>query len=247
VDLISGVVVGVEALLRWAHPKLGAIPPADFIPIAEECGVIVPLGAWVIEEALTAHAARRRADPSWREVVMWVNVAPSQLTPELPALVRRIAAARGMPARLLGVEVTEGSLMADLPAGRSVLEELHELGVQVALDDFGTGYSSLAQLKHLPVQVLKIDKSFIDGLGCPRPDTGIVVAVLALARAHGLRVVAEGVETVEQLRVLTALDCDSAQGFYFGLPGALDAVRTRYVVPDRDDRRLRSFRRTGTS
>lgn len=247
VDLVGGAVIGVEALLRWTHPELGAIPPAEFIPIAEECGVIVSLGAWVVEEALAAHAARWLVDPTWREVVMWVNVAPSQLTPALPTLVRRVVADLGIPATVLGVEVTEGSLMTDLPVGRLVLEELRELGVHIALDDFGTGYSSLAQLKHLPVEALKIDKTFIDGLGSPGPDTGIVVAVIGLARAHGLKVVAEGVETIEQLRVLTALDCDAAQGYYFGRPGALGAVRSRYVVPDRSDRRIRSLRRTGTS
>ncbi len=245
VDLASGDVVGVEALIRWTHPLLGNIPPADFIAVAEDSGLIVPLGAWVLAEAVTAHAARRAIDPTWCEVVLWVNLAPSQLDTALPSLVAQVLETARMPASRLGLEVTEGSLMADLPAGRSILEELRDLGVQLALDDFGTGYSSLGQLKHLPVQALKIDKSFIDGLGSQTSDQGIVVAVLALARAHGLKVVAEGVETAEQLERLIALDCDSAQGYYFARPGPLADVQAHYEIPPRTERRIDSPRRTG--
>jgi len=245
VDLRSGDVAGVEALLRWTHPTRGNIPPGDFIAVAEDCGLIVPLGRWVLSEAVTAHAARRLADPSWQDVVLWVNLAPTQLDSTLPAVVRDVLDHAGLPACLLGLEVTEGSLMADLPAGRSILQELQGQGIQLALDDFGTGYSSLGQLKHLPVQVLKIDKSFIDGLGSQSSDQGIVVAVLALARAHGLKVVAEGVETAEQLERLIALDCDSAQGYYFARPGPLADVLKHYEIPPRTDRRHDVPRRTG--
>lgn len=246
VDLLSGRVTGVEALLRWAHPTRGNVPPAEFIPVAEDCGLILPLGTWVLETAIGAHAARRLTDCSWRDVTVWVNVAPTQLTDELPGLVRQALDAVGLPAGLLGLEVTEGSLMADLPAARAVLLDLRAMGVQIALDDFGTGYSSLGQLKDLPVQVLKIDKSFIDGLCGDASDEGIVIAVLALARAHGLTVVAEGVETLAQLERLTALDCDMAQGYYFARPGALADIPAEFEVSSRLDRRLHAMRRTGT-
>jgi diguanylate cyclase (GGDEF)-like protein len=244
VCLRDGDVVGVEALLRWTHPVLGSVSPVDFIPVAEDSGLIVPLGAWVLQEAVTAHAERRRTDPQWRGVVMWVNVAPAQLGPDLVDLVRDVLDRAGVPAEKLGIEVTEGSFMTDLPAARSVLVQLRELGVRLALDDFGTGYSSLGQLRHLPLHVIKVDKSFVDHLGWQSPNEGIVVAVLALARAHGLKVVAEGVETLAQVERLTALGCDVAQGFYFAEPGALDAVPHRYPLPERLERRLPGITRS---
>ncbi|HET9656256.1 MAG TPA: EAL domain-containing protein [Kineosporiaceae bacterium] len=226
VDLARGLVDGVEALARWTDPKRGEVSPADFVPVAEDSGLIVPLGRWVLSTALREHAARRAADPSWEPVTMWVNVSVSELTADLVVGVAAALESSGVPPARLGLEVTESSLMADLPTSRAVLVRLRELGVQLAIDDFGTGYSSLSQLKELPVDVLKIDKSFIDGLGS-RVDDGVIEAVIALARAHGLRVVAEGVETELQHRRLCAMGCHEAQGYLFGRPGPLDAVRVQ--------------------
>ncbi len=223
-DLGTGHVVGVEVLARWDHPERGDVPPAQFIPVAEESGLIHPLGRWVLRTALAAHGARRAVDPRWRDVTLWVNVSAAELTPELCQRVAAALAASGVPPGRLGLEVTETALMADLDTARGVLLELRGLGVQLAIDDFGTGYSSLSQLKLLPVDVLKIDKSFVGGLGRDRIDDGVVQAILALARAHGLRVVAEGVEAVEQSARLQALGCGNAQGFLFGRPGGLNRI-----------------------
>lgn len=224
VDLADGRVIGVEALVRWNHPVRGPIPPLQFVPVAEESGLIHPLGRWVLRTALAALAGRRH-EPQWAEVTLWVNVSAPELGPELVGTVARALSDSGVPAERLGLEVTESSLMADLPTARSVLLELRSLGVRLAVDDFGTGYSSLSQLKHLPVDVLKIDRSFIDGLGLDRVDDGVVEAILALAKAHRLVVVAEGVERPEQRDRLRSLGCDRGQGYLFGRPGSLAAVR----------------------
>jgi diguanylate cyclase (GGDEF)-like protein len=224
VDLRTGEVDGVEALARWTHPERGEVCPAEFIPVAEDSGMIVQLGGWVLTTALAAHARRRAQDPSWESVVMWVNVSVVELTSNLVPEVSAALAASGVPADRLGLEVTESSLMADLATARAALLDLRELGVLLAIDDFGTGYSSLSQLKELPVDVLKIDKSFVAGLGANRLDDGVVEAVVALARAHGLRVVAEGVETDLQYRRLRGLGCHAAQGFLIGRPGPLEDI-----------------------
>jgi diguanylate cyclase (GGDEF)-like protein len=224
VDLATGTVDGVEALARWTHGLRGVISPAEFIPVAEESGLIVPLGRWVLGTALGEHARRRAEDPAWERVTMWVNVAVAELTPDLVPEVVAALAGTGVPAGRLGLEVTESSLMADLGTARSVLQDLRALGVRLAIDDFGTGYSSLSQLKELPVDVLKIDKSFVDGLGENRIDDGVIEAVVALARAHGLRVVAEGVETELQYQRLRALGCHAAQGFLIGRPCLLNEI-----------------------
>jgi diguanylate cyclase (GGDEF)-like protein len=228
VDLVSGVVEGVEALARWTHGERGEIGPAEFIPVAEESGLIAPLGRWVLARSLAEHARRRATDRAWEPVTMWVNVSVFELTPDLVTEVAAALATSGVPAGRLGLEVTESSLMADLGTARSVLLDLRELGVKLAIDDFGTGYSSLSQLKELPVDVLKIDKSFIDGIGTDGLDDGVIEAVVALARAHGLRVVAEGVETSLQYRRLRALGCQAAQGFLISSARALEEIGPRF-------------------
>ncbi len=224
IDLAGGHVVGVEVLARWNHPSRGEIPPLQFIPVAEESGLILALGRWVLRQALEAFAARRRSDPTWQDVIVWVNVSAAELNPDLVSSLAGAVEESGVPPDRVGLEVTESSLMADLPMARSVLLQLRALGVQLAIDDFGTGYSSLSQLKHLPVHVLKIDRSFVSGLGHDRIDEGVVQAVLALAEAHGLRVVAEGIETSAQRDLLRALGCAHGQGYLFGRPGPLEAV-----------------------
>jgi diguanylate cyclase (GGDEF)-like protein len=232
VDVVTGEVEGVEALARWRHAERGEISPAEFIPVAEESGLIVPLGRRVLSCALAEHARRRATDPAWERVTLWVNVSVAELTTDLVSEVAAALAACGVPAGRLGLEVTESCLMADLGTVRSVLTRLRELGVKLAIDDFGTGYSSLSQLKELSVDVLKIDKSFIDGLGADRLDDGVVEAVVALGRAHGLRIVAEGVETLRQYRRLRDLGCHAAQGFLICRPGPLPEIGSRFAGAD---------------
>jgi diguanylate cyclase (GGDEF)-like protein/PAS domain S-box-containing protein len=219
--LNDGSVVGAEALLRWEHPTAGLLPPGRFIPVAEQSGAIVEIGAWVIREA-ARWAARWQGDRAAGEppLVVSVNVSPRQLgTPLLHEAVAAALAETGIPAETLCLEITENAIMADPEAGIEALKALKTLGVRLAIDDFGVGHSSLAQLKHLlPVDALKIDKSFVDGLGDSAEDEAIVTAVVELARALGLMAVAEGVEHPEQAALLRALDCEVAQGFHFARP-----------------------------
>jgi EAL domain-containing protein (putative c-di-GMP-specific phosphodiesterase class I) len=229
VDLRTGLVDDVEALARWTHPTRGEVSPVEFIPVAEDSGLVVPLGRAVLRQALAEHARRRATDPDWEPVTLWVNLSVAEIGGTLVSTVADALADSGVPADRLGLEVTESSLMRDLTAIQSVLLGLRQLGVKLAIDDFGTGYSSLSKLKELPVNVLKIDKSFIDGLGLNRIDDGVVEAVVALAHAHGLRVVAEGVETELQFRRLRATGCHAAQGFLFGRPGPLDVITRRHA------------------
>jgi predicted signal transduction protein with EAL and GGDEF domain len=229
VALTDGRLVGVEALARWKHPVHGSIPPTEFVPVAEESGLIHPLGRWVLRTALRK-VGDRRADPAWSRVMVWVNVSAAEFGPDLVDNVSKALWDSGVESSRLGLEVTESSLMQDVPMARAILRELRSAGIRIAVDDFGTGYSNLSQLKHLPVDVLKIDRSFVDGLGLDRVDDGVVEAVLALAKAHQLMVVAEGVERQEQWDRLRELGCDHAQGFLFGLPGSLDEVLTGVAV-----------------
>jgi diguanylate cyclase (GGDEF)-like protein len=230
VDLASGAVTGVEALVRWEHPQQGLVSPASFIPLAEETGLIVPIGAWVLEEA-TAQAARWR-DRSWgRNLTVNVNLSARQLRqPDLiPALMAGMLES-GTDPSLLCLELTETTFMEDARSHREVLDGIQSLGVGLAIDDFGTGYSSLTYLKRLPVSVLKIDQAFVRGLGRDAADTAIVKSVIDLAHALGLVVVAEGVEDGDQVAHLRKLGCDQAQGYFFARPqsaedleGLLDA------------------------
>ena len=211
VDLISGRVVGVEALARWTHPRLGAVPPVEFISVAEETGLIGPLGDFVLAET-----CRRLAD--WRldglRLAATVNVSVHQLgDPGFAGSVARHLAAAGLEPTSICLELTESALMGAGEEPRQALADLKELGVYVAIDDFGTGFSSLAALKRLPVEVVKVDRSFVDGLGTDPEDSAIVASVLSLAHAMGLHVVAEGVETQLQASELVSLGCNVAQGF----------------------------------
>jgi diguanylate cyclase (GGDEF)-like protein len=207
-------IVGVEALVRWDRPGVGMVSPAEFIPIAEETGLIVPLGAWVLREACREALAFDDG-----RVVVRVNVSARQLAePSLPGVVADALAASGLPAERLCLEVTESVVMEDAERSIAALETLRTLGVSVALDDFGTGYSSLSYLRRLPIDGLKIDRSFIRGLGHEAEDESIVASVIELARAMNVGVTAEGVETEEQHERLRAGGCDTMQGFLFARP-----------------------------
>jgi EAL domain-containing protein (putative c-di-GMP-specific phosphodiesterase class I) len=210
--------VGVEALLRWDHPVLGTVPPGWFIPMAEDLGLIVPIGTWVIEEACRQLAAWDAE--GLPPITMSVNVSADQLcNPEFANHVRAALAANGLDGERLELEITENQILHPcLQRGIAMLNELRDIGVSVALDDFGTGYSNLARLKHLPLDRLKIDRSLIfdlDNDDDPRAHA-ISAAVMSLARAFGLALVAEGVETFRQCEILQRQGCEVLQGHLFG-------------------------------
>jgi diguanylate cyclase (GGDEF)-like protein/PAS domain S-box-containing protein len=229
IDLRSGDLVGAEALVRWDHPTDGRLDAWVFIELAEETGLIVELGAWVLREACRQAGVWRRDHPD-RDLTIRVNLSGKQFA-QADLVDQVVAALRegDVPASALCLEITETALMADPVMGLRVLNDLRSLGVELAIDDFGTGYSSLSYLKRFPVDVLKIDRSFVDGLGADPDDTAIVTAIISLARSLGLRVVAEGVETTCQLAELRRLACDHAQGFLFARPGEPEAL---WVMPD---------------
>ena len=219
-ELSSGRIVGAEALVRWQHPVRGLIAPVDFVPIAEASGLITGLGEWVLRTAC-AQATRWPAD-----MELAVNLSPRQLEPDLPQVVRDILAETGLSSDRLVLEVTEGTVMADAPETQRIIEELHAMGVHFSIDDFGTGHSSIARLRTLPVNQLKIDKSFVNTLDADSGTDVFISAIVALAHGSNLIVVAEGVETPGQRCRLVALGCDRAQGYLFSRPVEADVIAT---------------------
>jgi diguanylate cyclase len=228
VRLPGGAITGAEALIRWRHPQLGAVSPAEFIPMAERLGVIDEIGAWVLREACAEATRWERED-----VDVAVNVSPRQLVAEgFADLVRAALADSGLSPHRLCLEITETALLADVARTRAMLERLRALGVMLAVDDFGVGHASLRHLRQLlPVDVLKIDKSFVDGVVEEAEDTAIVSAVVRLATGLGLECVAEGVESAEQADALTALGCGTAQGYFFARPLGAAAIRALLRAP----------------
>jgi diguanylate cyclase (GGDEF)-like protein len=218
-------ITGLEALVRWQHPERGLLGPGDFIALAEETGLIVPIGTWVLREACH-HAMRwQNARPGGRPLTLRVNVSGRQLAEDrLPETVADVIAETGMDPSCLCLEVTESILIEDPEASIRTLAELKKLGVKIAIDDFGTGYSSLEYLRRLPVDCVKIDRSFVCGLPDSEEDSAIVNAVIELGHALSLAVTAEGVETVEQLGNLRSAGCDTAQGFLFFRPEPPEVV-----------------------
>jgi len=217
VNLETGEITGVEALIRWQPPNRGLVPPAQFVPIAEDCGLIIPIGRWVMREA--CRQARAWQDAGLPPLPIAVNVSAVEFRDRgFVEGVRKILSETGLPAQYLELELTEGVLMKDAESATSVLLELKAMGIHLAVDDFGTGYSSLSYLRKFPIDALKIDQSFIHQNTTTSDEATIVSAVIAMARSLRLRVVAEGVETLEQLMFLRALQCDEAQGFYSGRP-----------------------------
>lgn len=220
VSLMTDRTTGVEALLRWHHPDRGVVPPLDFIPLAEESGLIIPIGAWILEEV--CREARRWANalPGGLPLSVAVNVSPRQFESGLAATFGEIVASAGIDPSTVCLEVTEGTVMQEPESAITTLRQLKSLGLQISIDDFGTGLSSLAYLRRFPLDELKIDKSFVDGLGHDPEDTAIVAAVMGMAHALDLRVVAEGVETRDQAARLRTLGCDQAQGYFYARPGS---------------------------
>jgi EAL domain-containing protein (putative c-di-GMP-specific phosphodiesterase class I) len=224
VDLKSGRWVGAEALLRWNNPELGAVSPLRFIPVAEETGLILPIGAWVIEEAC-------RQAMIWRDYGVddfWVAVNLSGVQfhrGDVVDTVRDALSRSGLPPHLLELEVTESVLMADADGAIAALRELRQVGTRLAIDDFGTGYSSLSYLKRFPVSKLKIDRSFVSDLTTDMDDANICRAVIGLASSLHLGVVAEGIETEGQQQWLNAAGCPLGQGFFYSRPLVADIMR----------------------
>ena len=216
-NLETGAIIGVEALIRWHHPQRGLVPPAQFIPIAEECGFIVPIGRWVLREA--CRQARAWQDAGLPPMRIAINVSAVELrAKDFVAGVRAILAETGLEPRYLELELTETFLMQDSKSTAAVLQALKDMGVQLALDDFGTGYSSLSYLKRFPIDTLKIDRSFVRDLTTDADDASIVSAVISMGKSLHMRVVAEGVETREQLAFLQEQSCPEGQGYYFSRP-----------------------------
>ena len=225
VSLADGRIVELEALVRWQHPERGLVPPAAFIPIAEETGLIVPLGQWVLEQACQQARTWQATSAANTSLVMSVNLSARQFQhPTLVADIERAIRQAGLDPRTLKLEITESVVMQNVERTLETLYALKALGIQLAIDDFGTGYSSLTYLKRFPIDTLKIDRSFVDGLGQDAQDTAIVRSVVALAKTLNLSVTGEGVETAEQQLQLEALGCDLGQGFIFARPAPPELV-----------------------
>ena len=225
ISLATGAMVGVEALLRWNHPTRGLLAPGTFIPIAEETGAIVPLGRLVLRQACADAARWNALRPDSGPLEVSVNISARQLSdPGLVDVVRSALGEWSLPEGQIGVEITESVLLDDDPEHVERVVAIKELGVRLLLDDFGTGYSSLAYIQRLSFDALKIDRSFVGGLGESARDSAIVAAVVRMAQALGVRVIVEGVETAGQVAALQALDCPFAQGFYFARPAADETI-----------------------
>ena len=217
INLTTGTVRSVEALLRWQHPQLGDISPAEFIPIAESSGQILQIGAWVLGTALAQLKAWRSGE--FPTLGMGVNLSAVQFRqPGLPELVSRLLADFDLPPDALELELTEGAAVDDPHAAVTAMDQLHARGVRMSIDDFGTGYSSLSQLKRFQIYKLKIDQSFVRDLDNDNNDRAIVSAIIRMAQALDIRTTAEGVETPGQLEFLREQGCDEGQGYYFSRP-----------------------------
>jgi EAL domain-containing protein (putative c-di-GMP-specific phosphodiesterase class I) len=238
VDFKTNAITGVEALLRWQNPYLGSVTPTQFIPVAEETGLIVSIGRWVLKTACAQNIAwQKQGLPA---VCMAVNLSLRQLTDEnLIDDIRTALNDSGMPPNLLELEITEGMVMHSPVLIISILSKIKSMGVRLAIDDFGTGYSSLAKIQHFPVDTLKIDRSFIHNIPEDAEDKAITEAIIAMGKTLSVTVVAEGVETEEQMNFLKEHSCDEMQGFYFSKPIAPEqfADLLRKHVPSPPERK----------
>ena len=242
VDMVSGQVVEVEALVRWQHPTRGLIAPDNFIPIAEEMGVIVPLGHWVLDQACRQAAEWAISCPLSPPLTLSVNLSPRQFQqPDLDTEIAAVLQRTGLASECLKLEITEGVIMDDVDRTIAMLNKLKAIGVKIAVDDFGTGYSSLAYLKRLPLDVLKIDRSFVKGLGHNPEDTAIVQAILSLAESLNLSVTGEGVETADHAVWLNRMKCTRGQGYFFARPLDVESATAMLQVSQRSNPYLSSL------
>jgi len=224
IELETGEISGLEALLRWNHPERGMVAPMEFIPLAEETGLIVPIGRWVLEEACRQAVRVRERFPG-NPLHMAVNLSARQLQrPEIVGEIAEILLEAGLEPGNLILEITESVMMRDMDLSIQRLTELKELGVKLAVDDFGTGYSSLNYIRRFPVDILKVDKSFVDGVNEGGEESALTAAIIELAAILKLRPVAEGIERADQLERLLDLRCDLGQGFYFARPLPMDGI-----------------------
>ena len=225
INLYSGMVVGVEALIRWQHPERGLLLPAQFIPIAEDCGLILPIGRWVLRTACNQAQVWRQA--GLPAIIVAVNTSALEFrAKDFIENIRSILEDTGYESRYLELELTENILMQDAVSADSALHVLADLGVKLAIDDFGTGYSNLSYLRQFPIDTLKIDQSFVSQMTRNPDDAALVTAVINMAKSLKLHVIAEGVETPEQYAFLVAQQCDEGQGYYFGQPVVAEALAT---------------------
>ncbi|MGD0506166.1 MAG: EAL domain-containing protein [Terriglobales bacterium] len=214
VDLATGRIIGAEALLRWCHPELGLVPPGKFIPIAENSGLIIPIGEWVLRTVCAQ--ARQWQDDGLAPMPVAVNVSAVQFRQEcFLQVIRNVLDETGLPPQYLELELTESLLLSTADVMLSELQQLKDMGLKLSIDDFGTGYSSLSYLRHLPVYKLKIDRSFVQAMTVDRDNAAITATIISMARTLNLKVIAEGVETEQQMLLLRASNCDEAQGYYF--------------------------------
>jgi diguanylate cyclase (GGDEF)-like protein len=217
INIDSGKIVGMEALLRWEHPEKGLVPPGDFIPLAEEIGLIVPIGEWILGAACTYNKTLQEMGMPPRRVS--VNISSIQFRPKsLVETIERVLKMSGLDSSWLEIELTESAIMKNMETSSAILRELKQMGLRVAIDDFGTGYSSLAYLKRFPLDILKIDRSFIRDIPGDRDNEAIAAAIIAMAHSLNLEVIAEGVETEDQLEFMRCHGCDQVQGYIFSRP-----------------------------
>ena len=222
VELRTGRIVGFESLLRWRHPERGLVPPAEFIPLSEEIGLVIPIGEWILTHS--AHQLRvwQERFPSLGGLTVSVNVSKRQVQPGFVASIERVLRETGLAARSLKLEITESVVMENPGDAAPMLREIEQLGIQLCMDDFGTGHSSLGTLQRYPIHVLKVDRSFIAALDDRAEYAAITQAIVTLAHSLHMKVVAEGVEKREHVEILRELDCDEAQGFFFARPMAVE-------------------------
>jgi EAL domain-containing protein (putative c-di-GMP-specific phosphodiesterase class I) len=234
VELKSLHIVGLEALIRWQHPERGLLTPVDFIPVAEDCGLILPIGDWGLAEACSQIQAWTRENPENGSLRVCVNLSARQfsrqgLTDHVESLLQQF----GTSSHQLGLEMTESSLIPNMNTATEVLEGLRALGVSISMDDFGTGYSSLSYLNSFPIDVLKIDRSFVGRMTDGDQPLQIVRTIIELARVLGMDVVAEGIETCEQYELLHQMGCRFGQGYLFARPMPAEQINTLLRIPGR--------------
>jgi EAL domain-containing protein (putative c-di-GMP-specific phosphodiesterase class I) len=227
VSIDSLDITGVEALVRWQHPQLGLVSPSEFIPLAEDTGLIVPIGEWVLRTACLQ--ARRWRDEGFAPLKIAVNISARQFHDrDLSETVIRILDETGLPPKYLELELTESSIMQSAEFALDVLTRLKSMGINISIDDFGTGFSSLASLKRLPIDALKIDQSFVRDATADSDDAALVMAIITLGHNLRLQVIAEGVETEDQLKLLQLLRCDEIQGYFFSKPLPAETLVTLF-------------------